>query len=76
MAVNQIAYADLSVRCALPVARILNKPVNSYLTITRNFLVLIGTLLYVFGSYAHDPKFTKEMYIPLRLILKGDTLRH
>ena len=47
---------------------------NTFLTITGTFLVTTGTLLYVVGSYERHSKLTEEMHIPLRPILKEDTL--
>ena len=40
----------------------------------RKIFVMIGSLL-VFGSSEHHSKLTEEMYIPLRQIPKGDSLR-
>ena len=49
--------------------------VVAVLTITGKFPVTIGTLLSVFDSRARRSKLTQEMHIPLRPILKEDTLR-
>ena len=47
---------------------------NSFLAITRKFSVMIGTLLYVSGSYERHSKPTTEIYILLRPIAKRDIL--
>ena len=39
------------------------------------FSVMIGTLLYNFGSCGRHSKHTDQMHIPLRPLLKGNSLR-
>ena len=70
----------LSIVCKYGVATF-NKPrhtvldkVNSCVTVTGKFSIMIRTLLYIFDSRESHSEPTKEMYIPLRLIPKGDTL--
>ena len=49
---------------------------NSFLTKTGKLPVMIGTLLYVFGSCERHSELTEEMCIPLRPIPKENTLLH
>ena len=49
--------------------------VNSFLWKAGQFSVMIGTLLYVFGSCERHSNLTEEMGIPLRPIPKKDSLR-
>ena len=48
--------------------------INSFLTPTGTFSVVIGTLVYVFGSCERHYEPTKEMRIALRPIAEGGTL--
>ena len=52
----------------------LKQLLNTFLTIIRKFLVVIRTLLYVFGSCECHSKLAEEMHIPLRPIPTEDSL--
>ena len=51
-----------------------DKHINSLLTVTGKFSAMTGTFLYVFGSSERHSEPTKEMCMPYRPILKGDTV--
>ena len=48
---------------------------DSFLTIVGKFSLIIGTVLYAFGSCERHFKLTEEMYSPLSSIPKADALR-